>query len=607
MGRIRIFSFFTALFVTAPAFAEDRPEDAPPVDIDHGVKIPMRDRVQLHGTVYRPHGQKERLPVIIFLTPYVGDGVHDTAMYFAQHGYVFAAVDSRGRNGSGGVFRSFSHEGRDGYDAVEWLAKQPWSNGKVGGWGGSYTGFTQWTTLKEAPPHLRTIVPTAPVRPGFDFPQWGGISGQYTAQWLTYVTGVALNAKIFADEAFWRSKHAERYRDNSAFRAFDRLVGNPSSIFQEYQRHPSFDAYWQAMAPNANQYAGINIPILTITGHWDDDQPGAMSYYREHMQWGRPDVRARHYLVIGPWDHAGTRRPKKELEGLKFGDDAVVDMKKLHLAWYDWTLKGGKQPEFLKKRVAYYVTDEETWKYANRLEDIATDPRLYYLSSTNGTANDVFHSGSLRSTPGSGASSERADGYTYDPLDQRPGQAALRRGIVEGILLVDQTNALELYGAGVVYHSDPLPEAVELSGTPRATLSLSMDVPDTDLSITLHEIKADGSAVFLSSTQLRARYRESRRKEKLVPLGQIVRYYFDGFTFVSRRLSRGSRLRLVVGAINSLESQKNYNSGGVVADETGKAARTAHVFLHHDAGHPSAIELPFVRATSHPPAATPQP
>lgn len=598
MGKIRIISFLTALCVTTPALAEERPEDAPPVDIDHGVKIPMRDRVQLHATVYRPHGQRERLPVIMLLTPYVGDHAHDTAMFFAQHGYVFVSVDSRGRNGSGGVFRSWSHEAHDGYDAVEWLAKQPWSNGKIGGWGGSYTGFTQWSTLKEAPPHLRTIVPTASVRPGIDFPQWGGVSYSYAAQWLTYVTGVASNGKVFEDNAFWYSKYAERYRENSPFRTLDRVVGNPSSIFQEYMQHPSYDAYWQAMAPNANQYSKIDIPILTITGYWDDDQTGAMSYYREHMQFGRPDVRARHYLVVGPWDHSGTRRPKKELEGVKFGDGAVVDMKKLHLAWYDWTLKGGKQPEFLKKRVAYYVTGEDTWKYADRVENVATDPRMFYLSSTNGIANDVFHSGALRATPPSGANSERADGYTYDPLDQRPGQAEIRRGIVEDVGLVDQTSALELYGAGLVYHSDPLPEDMELSGVPRASLSISMDVPDTDFELTLHEIKPDGSAVLLSSTHLRARYRESPSKEKPVPVGQIVRYYFDGFRFISRRLARGSRLRLVVSAINSIQWQKNYNSGGVVADETAKSARTAHVFLHHDAAHPSAIELPFVRPTA---------
>src|ERR1051326_4842863 len=131
------------------------PED--PFDMIWALKIPMRDGVQLNATVYRPHAQKDPLPVVFTFTPYIGDSYQDRAEYFAQNGYVYALVDVRGRGNSGGNFEPFANDARDGYDVVEFLAKQPWSNGKVAMWGGSYAGFDQWATLKEFPPHLATI------------------------------------------------------------------------------------------------------------------------------------------------------------------------------------------------------------------------------------------------------------------------------------------------------------------------------------------------------------------------------------------------------------------------------------------------------------------
>src|SRR5579862_6029790 len=138
----------------APASAEkdkekDKEKDTAatvdaPVDLVWGFKIPLRDGVRLNGTVVQPAGQHEPLPVIFTLTPYIADSYLDRAMYFARHGYVFVLVDVRGRGNSGGSFEPFANEGRDGYDVVEYLARQPWSNGKVAMWGGSYAGFDQW-------------------------------------------------------------------------------------------------------------------------------------------------------------------------------------------------------------------------------------------------------------------------------------------------------------------------------------------------------------------------------------------------------------------------------------------------------------------------------
>jgi putative CocE/NonD family hydrolase len=315
-----------------------------------------------------------------------------------------------------------------------------------------------------------------------------------------------------------------------------------------------------------------------------------MEFYRRHMLHGTPDAKASHYLIIGPWDHAGTRTPRREVGGLHFGEASVLDMNKLHKDWYDWTMKAGKKPEFLKYRVAYYVVGPgaEKWKYADSLESVSNSKRTLYLSSAGG-AGDVFHSGVLLDAkPGD----SKPDTWAYDPLDTRP--AELEREPSPNYL-TDQSDALNLFGNGVVFHSEPFAEATEVSGYVKLTAWISMDVPDTDFAAALYEILPDGNSVQLTAQLFRARYRESLRQEKLAKPGEIYRFDFDKFTWFSRLISKGSRLRLVLACPNSIQVEKNYNSGGDVSREFAKDARTAHITLYHDAQHPSALELPIVK------------
>jgi putative CocE/NonD family hydrolase len=578
------------LFVTIPASAQQKPAaEESTVDMQWAVKIPARDGVKLNATVFTPHTQKDPLPVIFTFTPYIGDSYMDRAVYFAKHGYVYALVDVRGRGNSGGEFEPFVNEGKDGYDVVEWLAKQTYCNGKVTMWGGSYAGFDQWTVLKEFPPHLATIVPAAAAHPGVDFPFQYNIFGPYDMQWLSFTSGATSNANLFGNSAFWTSKTRHMYMAHSAFQDYDKLVGNPSAVFQKWVKHPTPDAYYDAMVPSAEQYKQMTVPILTITGHYDGDQPGAFTFYKRHMQYGSAEAKAKHYLIIGPWDHAGTRTPKAEVGGLKFGQASLLDLNKLHTEWYDWTMKAGPKPEFLKKRVAYYLAGAEEWKYADSIETVSNTKKTLYLGS-NGEAGDVFRSGML--TEAKPAASAAMDSWTYDPLDTRPGSAETDDG---GNGLISQRDVLNLFGEGVIYHSELFAEPTEIAGFPMLTVWLRMDVPDTDLDAALYEILPDGGSVSLTSASMRARYRESLREPKPVPAGRPEKYVFDNFTFFARQIAKGSRLRLVVRSINSPGTEKNYNSGGVVAAETGKDARTAHITLLHDTEHPSTLELPVVR------------
>ena len=571
------------LVFVASALADD------PVDLEWGVKIPMRDGIHLNATVYRPHEQKDALPVIFTLTPYISDSYIDRATYFSRNGYVYALVDVRGRGNSEGRFEPFANEGRDGYDIVEWLAKQPWSNGKVAMWGGSYAGFDQWSTLKEFPPHLTTIVPAAAAHPAVDFPFFHNVFTSYIIQWLTFTSGVTGNPNTFGNSEFWKSKFTELYMKHLPFQQLDRVVGNSSTVFSKWLDHPMNDAYWNAMAPTPEDYKRISIPILTITGHYDGDQAGAMTFYRRHMQYGAESAKARHYLIIGPWDHAGTRTPKREVGGLTFGEASMLDLNQLHKQWYDWTMKSRPKPDFLKDRVAYFIPGAETWKYAASLDMLGAENRKLYLSSSGGHANEVFQSGLLSTAE---PAAQEPDHFVYDPLDVRP--AALEQNDSPSPL-TDQTALLNTFGNGVIYHSEPFPADTEITGNVKFVAWLSMDVPDTDFGVELDEIKADGSSVQLTSDIMRARYRDSLTQEKLVQPGEINRYEFNGFTFFSRRVAKGSRLRLFLSCPNTIQLEKNYNSGKLVAAESGKDARTAHVVVHHDAGHASFLEVPVIK------------
>ena len=567
-------------------------EKADPVDFRWGVKIPLRDGVKLNATLYRPQQQKDPLPCVFTLTPYISQSYHDRCMYFAGHGYVYLTVDVRGRGNSEGDFTPMLQEAKDGHDVVEWLAQQSWCNGKVTMWGGSYAGYDQWATAKEFPPHLATIVPVASPYAGVDFPRRNNIAYPYDVQWLTMTSGRAGQEKIFGDSAFWASKYKELYEQHRAFREIDTLIGNPSPSFQAWVAHPMVDAYWDSYNPSAEQYAKIDLPILTITGQYDGDQPGAFTHYREHMAHASAHARDRHYLIIGPWDHAGTRTPKAEVGGLAFGSASLLDMNKLHKDWYDWTLKSAAKPEFLKDKVAYFVlgAGAEDWRYAPTLEAVTAEARALFLTSHDGRANDVFASGGLMPAKAEGGKPDR---YAYDPLDTSSAKVD-EVDVPNG--LTDQRRILQQGGKYLVYHTAVFAKDVDIAGFFKLSVFIAIDQPDTDFHVAVFEIQPDGANVFLSDDMMRARYRGSQRAAQLVQKGKVERYDFDRFTFAARRIQQGSRLRLLIEPVNSLLAEKNYNSGGVVADETGKDARTVNVTLYHDAQHPSALYVPIAAA-----------
>jgi uncharacterized protein len=555
------------------------------VSMHWGVRVPLRDGLHLSAILYLPEERSSASPVVFALTPYVAQTHHQRAIYFASRGLPFLSVDARGRGNSPGGFDP-RNDARDGYDVVEWLARQPFCNGKVAMAGASYLGYSQWAVAGERPAHLETIIPVAAACFGIDFPMRNNVFMPYAVRWLTYVAGCTSQEKILFDWPLWQELFRKYFEAGSAFEQLDTLAGMPSPLFQEWLAHPQLDEYWDAYSPSPEQYSALSIPVLTITGAYDADQPGALEHYRRHMRAVSREVQARHYLVIGPWDHAGCAVPSQEFCGLKMGPGSLVDLGALHLQWYAWVMQGGPRPDLLRNNVTYYVAGADVWRHAESLEAITASTKTLYLHST-GNPVDMFAPGSLRAEPSAAGG---PDQYVHDPRDTRLAELETTLDPTD---LTDQRLIHANAGRQLVYVSAPFGEDTEVSGFFQLSVWLAIDQSDTDLCALVCEICSDGGMVRLATDWLRARYRESPRHAQLVHTAAPLRYDFRQFTFTSRRIPRGSRLCVVLGPLHSLHWQKNYGSGGLVARETAADARVVTVRLLHDAAHPSALYVPI--------------
>lgn len=550
-----------------------------------GVSIPMRDGVLLNATLYLPRKRRDPSPALFTMTPYVAQVYHDSGMYFAANGYPFLTIDVRGRGNSQGTFRPLINEAHDAHDIVEWLAAQEYCNGQVAMWGGSYGGYVQWAAARERPAHLAAIAPTAAPRMGVDFPGRGNLRSPYLMQWLTLVWGRTSQDKLFwgkADE--WGRRFQNWSVSGEPFAQLDTQLGSPSTVFQEWLEHPHADDYWESYGLSPAQYAAVDFPALTVTGSYDGNQLGALAHYRDHLS-GNP--KARHHLVIGPWDHAGTRAPQLAFGGITAGEASLLDVNALHLSWYNWVLKGGPKPAFLHKPVAYYVMGADIWRHADSLDAITGHSEALYLRSS-GNPTDLFTSGSLSDAP---TDTGEPDSYIYDPRDV--SLAPLEATIDPDESLGDQQLLHASIGKQLIYHSLPFETDVEISGFFKLTAWIAIDRPDTDFRASVYEVGLDGSSILLSFDVLRARYRKSLREEVLIETQEPLRYDFDGFMFISRMVKKAHRLRLVIGPVNSIYYEKNPNTGAPVAQSSTDGALPVTVKLFHDAAHPSALHIPI--------------
>lgn len=606
--RARSASGWLLLFVPLAILAGNwvRAADVGPgYDIEMSQMIPVRDGTRLEGWITKPSRLQGKVPTVLTLTQYDIDGGRhgDSAGYYARRGYAFVQVYVRGRGRSGGVKSDSlgAQVGRDGYDLVEWIAAQPWSDGRIVMFGGSFVGMTQWQTAAQLPPHLAAIAPYVPIYPGWDIPNTNGIPQAWTAVILGYVSGRSLNSGFIRNQDYWEGKMLEQYAAYRPFYQLDEAIGiaaddwwmldeqgKKKSMFDVWLDHVGDAAFNLAAEPKAASYERMNFPVLTVTGYYDDDQPGALRYYRNYVAHAPAAAVAQHHLVIGPWDHAGSQEPVKVIEGVSIPESAVIDMQKLHADWYDFALGRGPRPALLRDTVAYFMLGADEWRYAKTLEAASSGKELtFFLADSAGTPQDLFRSGQLAVTA---RESEPPASIISDP-HELPELAVAKYAADEN--LTSQFRAFQK--RAITFHSDPFLQDTEIAGHIRLTLECSADAPDFDLWAQLLMVRTDGSAVRLGEDIRRARFRNSQFKQELVKPGQLIQIPFE-FKWLARRIPAGARLRLIIAPLNSPNYQKNFNTGGRMGYEKIEDARIANIKIFHDAKRASRLTMPLAAA-----------
>jgi hypothetical protein len=587
----------------APTAAAQMPEEVGPgYDIEMSRMIPMRDGTELEAWISKPSHLKDKAPTVLSLTQYDLDGGRhaDSVVNFTQRGYAFVRAYVRGRGRSGGTKSDNLglQVGRDGYDLVEWIAAQPWSDGRVVMYGGSFVGMTQWRTAAQHPPHLAAIAPYVAIYPGWDVPNTNGIPQAWSAVMMGYVSGRTLNSNFIANHTYWGGKLLEQYAAYRPFGELDAALGIAAddwwmvdergqklSFLDMWLDHVGDEKFNLAAEATPQELAQIRMPILTATGYFDDDQPGALRYYRRHLANAPAAAVAQHYLLIGPWDHSGTQSPTRQIDGLAIPQAAVIDMEKLHAEWYDAALGRGPEPALLHDRVSYFMMGAGEWRYAHTLEAASSGEKLtFYLADLTGTPRDIFHSGRLTDHP---PLAEPPAVVVSDPREL-PELEVARFAEAE-----DATSQFRGFQKRTInFHSEPLPRDTEIAGHMRLVLACAADVPDFDLWAQVLMVQPDGSAVRLGEDIRRARFRNSPFKQQLLKPAELVEIPFN-FNWTAWHIPKGARLRLSIAPLNSPNYQKNYNTGGRVGHETLQDARIANIKIYHDARHASRLEMPL--------------
>lgn len=308
------------------AFAQQTTTNDSIYIIQDSVLIPTRSGVDISAIIVRKKANTSALPAILFYTTYYqGAGDNIFGKRSADRDFVGIVAYARGIRTNLKYYAPFEHEGTDIYDIIDWISKQSWCNGSVGMFGGSYTGYSQWATVKNIHPALKTIVPQVAVMPGYDFPMENNVPLSHILSWSN---------DIYKYKPLSRELVFDYFNNGTAYSKLDSLAGQTNPIFQKWLKYPSYDSYWQSMVPTPSEYGRINIPILTITGYYDGSQIGAIQYFKLHNKYNK---NANHYFVIGPYDHwGGQRRPAKNLMGYEIDSVANINMMDLAYQWLDY-------------------------------------------------------------------------------------------------------------------------------------------------------------------------------------------------------------------------------------------------------------------------------
>jgi len=545
------------------------------IDFDRRVK--MRDGTDLSADVYRPDAPG-KFPVILRRTPYVkasgGARVTDRIKKFVSQGYVFVFMDVRGRGDSDGKFIPYRADALDGYDAIEWCAAQPWSTGKVGTYGGSYEGINQWLAAVQQPPHLTTMI--ALVSPSDPFVEWPtGIPLPQDVSWYFFTSG-HVDQNIEAVD--WTKVY-----DHLPILSLDDVAGRPNQNWKDLFDHPTLDAWWEPLRYQ-NKFERVQVPVLHISGWYDDEQIGTPLNYIGMTTRGPSQVRKSQKLMMGPWPHAVNSTGK--LGSVDFGPTAVIDLDAYLLRWYDLWLKGKDTGIIGEPPVRIFVMGANQWVNENEWPIARTKWTNYYVHSA-GHANSASGDGTL-TTDAPGA--EPGDAYKYDPASPTPFITAPSFAQIGG---PDDYREVEKRDDVLVYSTDPVADDTEVCGPIRAEVYAASSAPDTDFMVKLIDVWPDGYAERLTDGMVRARYRDGMTSASLIEPGKTYRYNVDAWN-TCETFKKGHRIRVEIASSATPKYDPNPNTGEALGKTT--TTRTADQKIFHDREHPTHLILPVVPA-----------
>ncbi len=515
---------------------------------DSGVLIATPGGANMSVTVIRPTSVNKPVPALLEFT---ARGAPNYAMECAAHGYAGIVAISAAKRKSAGI-DPFEFAGADAREVIDWIAKQPWSDGRVGMYGDAYSGYAPWAAAKRLPKALKAIATSVSVAPGISFPMAGSIFQNSAYGWSLQMNEAdRVIEPDAADAPQWRALDEKWYRSGRRYRDLGRLYGKHNPVFIRWLNHPSYDAYWQAFLPYRQQFAHIDIPVLTMTGYYAASEPGDLYLFTQHHRY---DPHANHTLLIGPYDESMMQAGSSaSLHGYQVDSAALVDFRELRYQWFDHVFKDAALPALLSNSVNYEVMGANEWRHAASLDAMADGSLRYYLDaaasgqnhrlSVRKKTNDAFVSQSMSFV-------NRQDAAWTPPTDLISRSLAPRHG--------------------TIFASEPLPKPSTFSGLVSGRLDFEVNKMDMDLNITLYELLPSGDYVrlFGPTYEVRASYAQDRAHRHLLKAGERQKLAFKSERITSRQLQAGSRIVMVLGISKRPDREINYGTGGDVSEES---------------------------------------
>jgi putative CocE/NonD family hydrolase len=569
-----------AAILAGQARAEERYD----VVIEHGVAAKMRDGVTLRADIYRPKADG-KFPVLLERTPYDKRGGVDFGLKAAARGYVVIFQDVRGRYTSEGEWYTFKHESNDGYDTVEWAAALPYSDGKVGMFGGSYVGATQMLTAIAAPPHLAGIFPVVTASNYHE--NWTYQGGAFE-QWFneSWTSGLAQDTH---DRFVRENSNALLWAGKLPLSKYALVeLGTAEGLapyFSDWLAHPNYDDYWKQWSIEEH-FAKVTVPVYHVAAWYDIFQGGSLrNYLGIKAQGGSEAARNGQRLLVIIGGHAGGGRKIGEVD---FGPEAEFDTDAIMLRWYDSLLKGAANGAAGEKPVKIFVMGANQWREEEEWPLSRAHATRYFLHSA-GKANTLSGDGTLSATS---PQAEPTDHFVYDPAEPVP--------TIGGPLCCDATHLApgprdqrpaEARDDVLVFTTPAFKEDFEVTGPVSLELFASSSAVDTDFTGKLVDVWPNGFAQNLTEGILRARYRNSQEKPEFLNPGEAYKLTLDLWA-TSNVFKAGHKLRLEVSSSNFPRFDRNLNTGEPQANSTRmvKAANT----IYHDREHPSALIVPVI-------------